>query len=111
MSFGASLGGLVPWELHSRAAFAMSAGGRRSVWPGHPPTSSAEFLIQLAFAWLSRPQFLVWYLDRPEYFQYSEDAYIDENLQLMYGGFSELPGCTAVKQDGLYTLTYIYVVC
>jgi hypothetical protein len=45
--------GLVPWGFHSRAAFAMSPGGRRSVWPSHPPTSSAEFLIQLSFAWLS----------------------------------------------------------
>jgi len=28
--------GLVPWGFHSRAAFAMSPGGRRSVWPSHP---------------------------------------------------------------------------
>jgi hypothetical protein len=45
---------------------------------------------------------LVWYLDWPEYFQYSADASIDENLQLMYDGYGELPGCTAVKQNGLY---------
>jgi len=45
---------------------------------------------------------LICYLDRPEYFQYSADASIDENLELMYDGFSKLPGFTAVKQDGLY---------
>ena len=28
--------GLVPWGFHSRAAFTMSPGGRRSVWPSHP---------------------------------------------------------------------------
>jgi hypothetical protein len=26
---------LVPWGFHSKAAFAMSPGGRRSVWPSH----------------------------------------------------------------------------
>jgi hypothetical protein len=31
-----------------------------------------------------------------------QDASIDENLELMYDGFSELPGFTAVKQNGLY---------
>jgi len=41
-------------------------------------------------------------LDRSEYFQYSEDASIDDNLELMYDGFSKLPGLTTVKQDGLY---------
>ena len=30
------------------------------------------------------------------------DASIDENLELMYDGFSELPGFTAVKQNGLW---------
>jgi len=45
---------------------------------------------------------LVWYLDQPEYFQYPADASIDENVQLIYGGFSELPGYTAVRQNGLY---------
>ena len=30
------------------------------------------------------------------------DASIDENLQLMYDGFGELPGFTAVKQNELY---------
>jgi hypothetical protein len=27
---------LVPWGFHSKAAFAMSPSGRRSVWPSHP---------------------------------------------------------------------------
>jgi len=27
---------LVPWGFHSKAALAMSPGGRRSVWPSHP---------------------------------------------------------------------------
>jgi len=53
MLFGVCLGGPVAWGFHSRAAFAVSPGGRRSVCPSHPPTSSAQFLIQLSFAWLS----------------------------------------------------------
>ena len=32
----------------------------------------------------------------------SADASIDENLRLMHDGFSDLPGFTAVKQDGLH---------
>ena len=42
------------------------------------------------------------YLLRSEYFQYSEDASIDEDLELMYDGFSKLPGFTAINQDGFY---------
>jgi hypothetical protein len=35
--------GPVPWGFRSRAAFAMSPGGRRSVWPSHP-----HFLCQIS---------------------------------------------------------------
>ena len=52
MLLGVCLGGPVPWGFRSRAAFVTSPGGRRSVWASHP-TSSDEFLIQLAFTWLS----------------------------------------------------------
>jgi len=48
-------------------------------------------LLNFYFDWLllsSHPQFLISYLDRPEYFQYSVDASIDEDLKLMYDGFS-----------------------
>jgi hypothetical protein len=41
---------LVPWGFHSKAAFALSPGGRRSVWPSHP-TSSAEFQVRLSLVY------------------------------------------------------------
>ena len=53
--------GLVPWGFHSRAAFAMSPGGRRSVWPSHP-----HFLcrisnsIGLCLALAHSPWFDIW---------------------------------------------------
>ena len=37
--------GLIPWGFHSRAAFAMSPGGRRSVWPSHP-----NFLCRISYS-------------------------------------------------------------
>jgi hypothetical protein len=44
---------LDPWGFHSRAAFAMSPGGRQSVWPSHPHflcriSSSIGFCLALA---------------------------------------------------------------
>jgi len=44
---------LVPWGFHSKAAFAMSPGGRRSVWPSHPHflcriSNSIVFCLALA---------------------------------------------------------------
>jgi hypothetical protein len=44
---------LVPWGFHSKTAFAMSPGGRRSVWPSHPHflcriSSSIGFCLALA---------------------------------------------------------------
>ena len=44
---------LVPWGFHSKAAFAMWPGGRRSVWPSHPHflcqiSSSIGFCLALA---------------------------------------------------------------
>jgi len=44
---------LVPWGFHSKAAFAMSPGCRRSVWPSHPHflcriSSSIGFCLALA---------------------------------------------------------------
>jgi hypothetical protein len=43
----------VPWGFHSKAAFAMSPGGRRSVWPSHPHflcriSNSIGFCLALA---------------------------------------------------------------
>jgi hypothetical protein len=44
---------LVPWGFHSKAAFATSPGGRRSVWPSHPHflsriSNSIGFCLALA---------------------------------------------------------------
>jgi len=44
---------LVSWGFHSKAAFAMSPGGRRSMWPSHPHflcriSSSIGFCLALA---------------------------------------------------------------
>jgi hypothetical protein len=44
---------LVSWGFHSKAAFAMSPGGRRSLWPSHPHflcriSNSIGFCLALA---------------------------------------------------------------
>jgi hypothetical protein len=52
----------------------------------------------LAFAWLS-PTVLGLISGSARIFSVFCDASTDEKLQLMYDGFGELPGVTAVKQN------------
>ena len=86
MLFGVCLGFWFPGGFHSRAAFAMSPGGRRIVWPSH-----RHFLcrisnsIGLSLALAHSSWFDIW--TGQEYFQHSADASIDQNLQLMYDCF------------------------